>query len=130
MHESCQNLQDFFAWAKPLVIAEQFRFHKREQKEGESVMGYAASLQKLAEHCAFGATLSETLRDRFVCGMRDEGVQKRLLTKTDLTFAKALETAEIAERAAKDAEQLQSVTKQEQEVLQVAEPLRTGRQSG
>ena len=52
----------------------------------------------------------------------DEGVQKRLLTKTDLTFAKALETAEIAERAAKDAEQLQSVTKQE--VHQVAAPPR------
>lgn len=79
-------------------------------------------MQKLAEHCAFGATLSETLRDRFLCGMRDEGVQKRLLTKTDLTFAKALETAEIAERAAKDAEQLQSVTKQE--VHQVAAPPR------
>ena len=46
-----------------------------------------------------------------MCGMRDEGVQKRLLTKTDLTFAKALETAEIAERAAKDAEQLQNRNK-------------------
>ena len=93
-------------------------------------MEYAAHLQNLAEHCAFGGTLSETLRDRFVCGMRDERVQKRLLTKTDLTLAKALETAEIAERAAKDAEQLQSVTKQEQEVHQVAAPLRKGRQSG
>ena len=30
-------------------------------------------------------------------GMRDEGVQKRLLTKADLTFAKLLETAEIAD---------------------------------
>ena len=55
-------------------------------------MWYAASLQ----NCAFGATLSETLRDRVFFGMRDEGVQKRLLTKADLTFAKVLETAEIA----------------------------------
>ena len=45
-------------------------------------MWYAASLQ----NCAFGATLSETLRDRVFFGMRDEGVQKRLLTKADLTF--------------------------------------------
>ena len=37
-------------------------------------------------------------------GMRDEGVQKRLLTKADLTFAKVLETAEIAERETKDAQ--------------------------
>ena len=54
--------------------------------------------------CAFGATLSETLRDRVFFGMRDEGVQKRLLTKADLTFAKVLETAEIAERETKDAQ--------------------------
>ena len=63
-------------------------------------MWYAASLQ----NCAFGATLSETLRDRVFFGMRDEGVQKRLLTKADLTFAKVLETAEIAERETRDAQ--------------------------
>ena len=34
-------------------------------------MWYAASLQ----NCAFGATLSETLRDRVFFGMRDEGVR-------------------------------------------------------
>ena len=56
-------------------------------------MWYAASLQ----NCAFGATLSETLRDRVFFGMRDEGIQKRLLTKADLTFAKA-------ERETKDAQ--------------------------
>ena len=58
-------------------------------------MWYAASWQ----NCAFGATLSETLResDRVFFGMRDEGVQKRLLTEADLTFAKVLEIAEIAD---------------------------------
>ena len=71
-------------------------------------MWYAASWQ----NCAFGATLSETLRDRVFFGMRDEGVQKRLLTKADLTFAKVLETASGNSRRA---EQLQSVTKQEQD---------------
>lgn len=48
---------------KPLVIAERFRFHKREQKDGESIKTYAASLQKLAEHCNFGGALTEALRD-------------------------------------------------------------------
>ena len=82
---------------RPLIIAERFRFHKRDQKEGEKIRDYAASLQKLAEHCSFGDTLLETLRDRLVCGMRNENVQKRLLTKADLTFAKVLESAEVAE---------------------------------
>ena len=87
---------------KPLVIAERFRFHKRVQKEGESIKVYAASLQKLAEHCAFGQSLADTLRDRLVCGMRNEKVQQRLLTMGDLTFRKAVEEAEMAERASKD----------------------------
>ena len=39
-------------------------------------MWYAASLQ----NCAFGATLSETLRDRVFFGMRDEGVQGQSMT--------------------------------------------------
>ena len=87
---------------KPLVIAERFRFHKRVQKEGESIKVYAASLQKLAEHCAFGQSLADTLRDRLVCGMRNEKVQQRLLTMGNLTFRKAVEEAEMAERASKD----------------------------
>lgn len=31
---------------KPLVIAERFRFHKCNQKEGESINEYAAELQR------------------------------------------------------------------------------------
>ena len=91
---------------KPLVIAERFRFYKRDQKETEGIKAYAASLQKLAEHCNFGDTLSDALRDRLVCGMRDGAVQKRLLGKADVTFAKALEVAELEEMAARDAAQL------------------------
>ena len=68
---------------KPIVIVERFRFNKRDQKEGEGIRAYVASLQKLAEHCAFGDSLSDMLRDRLVCGIRDEGVQKHLLTKSD-----------------------------------------------
>ena len=67
----------------------------------------------MAEHCNFGGALTETLRDRLVCGMRNKTVQKRLLAKEDLTFAKALELAETEERASKDAEQLHSHAQQE-----------------
>ena len=86
-----------------MVIAERFRFNKRDQKEGEVIRVYVVSLQKLAEHCAFGDSLSDMLRDRLVCGIKNEGVQKRLLTKADLTFAKAVEIAEVAEREKRDA---------------------------
>ena len=48
---------------KPIVIAERFRFHKRNQMEGETIKSYVAVIQKLAEHCDFGASLSDTLTE-------------------------------------------------------------------
>ena len=68
---------------------------------------YVSALQKLTEHCDFQDHLEDTLRDRLVCGLRDVTLQKRLLTKEDLTFARAVEMAETAERAENDAAELQ-----------------------
>ena len=55
--------------AKPLEIAEKFRFYKRNQHEGESILSYVAELRKLAIHCNFGGNLNEALRDRLFCGL-------------------------------------------------------------
>lgn len=92
---------------KPLLIAERFRFHKRNQTKEETVVAYVAELKRLSEHCNFGAGLDDALRDRLVCGLRHEGIQKRLLTEADLTFKRALEIAVSMETAAKDALELQ-----------------------
>ena len=61
---------------KPLIIAERFRFHKRNQEEGESISQFLAVLKRLAEHCEFGNSLNDTIRDRLVLGMRSEAIQK------------------------------------------------------
>lgn len=103
-------LKDHFT-PKPLVIAERFRFHKRNQGEGETVAQYVAVLKKLSEHCEFGAYLEDALRDRFVCGLKCEAVQKRLLTEENLTFKKAVEHAVSAETAARDVQQLSNLLK-------------------
>ena len=52
--------------SKPLLIAERFRFHKRNQLEGETVRTYIAELKKLTLYCEFGASLNYALRDRLV----------------------------------------------------------------
>ena len=91
---------------KPLVIAERFRFHKRDQHEGESVTVYVAELRKLSEHCDFKATLGDALRDRLVCGIKNENIQKRLLSESDLKLDKAIEIATAMETAARDAVEL------------------------
>lgn len=96
---------------KPLLIAERFRFHKRNQNEGESIASYVAELKKLSEHCQFGDGLNDALRDRLVCGILKESIQKRLLTEADLTFKRAVEVAISMEIAAKDTIELQTGVK-------------------
>lgn len=78
---------------KPLLIAERFRFNHCNQRADEMVMEYAAELKQCAVSCEFGATLDEASRDRFVSGIRNEACQRRLLSESNLTFARAFEIA-------------------------------------
>ena len=91
---------------KPSVIAERFRFHKRDQRPSESVMSYVAELRKLSLHCNFGDNLNDTLRDRFVCGITNEATQKKLLAESVLTFDGAVKIAHAMETAGRDAVEL------------------------
>ena len=77
-----------------MVIAERFYFHRRNQAVRESVAEYLAELRRLATHCEFGDYLSEALQDQLVCGLCNEGAQKNLLARPDLTLAKAVEVAQ------------------------------------
>ena len=60
---------------------------------------YVAELRKIAEHCDYGEVLNDMLRDRLVCGTNNKAMQRRLLVKTNLTFADAMEVAIAAEAA-------------------------------
>ena len=93
---------------KPLVIAERFHFHRRNQATGESIVDYIAELQRLSAHYKFGDYLDQALRDRLVCGLRVESIQKRLLAETDLTLKKALELAQGMEAADRNTKSLKT----------------------
>ena len=73
--------------------SEQFKFHKRNHKEEESVAEYVAELKWLSTHRQFKDYLDDALRDRLVCRLRKESTQKQLLLEDKLTFTKAVETA-------------------------------------
>lgn len=77
------------------------------QSKSESMSKYIAELRKLAEHCQFRDGLSDALRDRFVCRLHNESIQKRLLTEDKLTLQRAVEIAVSVETAARDATELQ-----------------------
>ena len=91
---------------EPIVIAERFHFYRRNQGSNESVGDYLAQLRRLASRCKFGTFLDEALRDRLVCGLESENVQKVLLTKANLTLDKALEISQGMEAASVKAKEL------------------------
>ena len=59
------------------------------------------------ENCGFGESLNEMLRDRIVCGINDDVIQKRLLAEADLKFDKAVQQAQSMETAARNVKELQ-----------------------
>ena len=56
----------------------------------------------MSEHCDFGVTLEDMIRDRLVCGVRDPKIQQSLLAETELSFDRALKIASVMERAEKN----------------------------
>ena len=51
---------------KPSVIGQRYQFNSHQRATTETVAEYVTALRKLAEHCNFGDSLNEMLRDRFV----------------------------------------------------------------
>ncbi len=91
----------------PSEIVQRFKFNSLFRHPGESVSTFVSELRSLCEFCNFGATLDDMLRDRLVCGINDDHVQRRLLAEDKLTFKRALEMAQAQETAAKNAQNLQ-----------------------
>ena len=74
---------------KPLVIAERYHFHKRDQLPGKSIATYIAELRQFARHCNFGTNLDNCLRDRLVCGLSNTHIMKKLPAEKDLDLPKS-----------------------------------------
>ncbi len=87
---------------------QRYKFDSRARKPNETVMEYVAELRRLAQDCNFGNTLQQMLRDRIVCGINDDRIQRRLLSEADLTFDKAMSIAVSLETANKNAQDLQT----------------------
>ena len=90
---------------KPSSIVQRHNFNKRIRQPGESIAEYVAALQQLAEHCDYGDSLNDMLRDKLVCDVNHKAIQQNLMAQNpaELTFAKAIELAQRIEIAEKDA---------------------------
>ncbi len=70
----------------PSEIVQRWKFNSRNRCHDESIVECVAELRKLAQDCNFGDTLTVMLRDRLVCGVNDDSIQRRLLAEDGLTF--------------------------------------------
>ncbi len=95
---------------KPSAIVQRFKFNTRFRKLSESIASYVAELRNISEHCDFQNTLEEMLRDRLVCGINDEQIQRRLLAESTLDFRKAMKISTSMETAIKNAKDLTNQT--------------------
>ena len=92
----------------PSEIVQRYKFNSRFRWEGESIAQFLSELRALAEHCNYGASFDDMLRDRLVCGVEDQPIQRRLLAEERLTLQKATSIALAMETAARNAEPLQN----------------------
>ena len=54
-------------------------------------------IRALAETCDFGALKDQLIRDRIVCGVRDNAVRRKLLQESKLTLEKCIDICHAAE---------------------------------
>nr|CAI5830042.1 unnamed protein product [Callosobruchus analis] len=100
-----QTLKNLVAPTKPSELT-----YVQIQKPDQSVADYIVELRKLASSCSFGEFLDDALRDRFVCGIRSEQLQRQLLSDDKLSFKTACQRAQAAELAENQVKDLASST--------------------
>ncbi len=88
------------------VLLDRLEFHRRSQKDGETVDAYCTALRELDRSCGYNHQCTEAknhqeerLRDRLVCGLRNSSMRQEVLkTPTDeLTLDKVLATCRNVE---------------------------------
>ena len=104
----------------PSEIVQRCKFNSRFQLETESISEFVASLRSLTEYCNYGTSLDYMIRDRLVCGVRDDNIQRRLLAEKELTLAKAMDIATSFEMAAKNVRDLQAAQASREKVHKMA----------
>lgn len=91
-----KKFDDFFTPKKNLTI-ERHKFFTRNQQEHETVDQYAFDLNKLATSCEFEKLKDDLIKDRLICGLREDTLRERLLRVPDLTLKKTLDMCTVAE---------------------------------
>ncbi|XP_058020965.1 uncharacterized protein LOC131189120 isoform X1 [Ahaetulla prasina] len=98
-------LRNHFA-PTPSKYVRRFEFGERRQMEGESIGDYMAALRRASKDCGY-RDLDEVLLEQLIRGVKDIRLRRRLLAKSNLTLANALDEARAHEMSSQAAETLQ-----------------------
>ncbi|CAM5099970.1 unnamed protein product [Natator depressus] len=96
------ELKNFFV-PKVNVVANHYRFRQREQKTGETIMQYIASLRSLIVTCDFGNMADEMFKDQLIEKTTMLHAREHLLLEPQLTLEKAITIATQIESATAEA---------------------------
>lgn len=92
------------------LVYERFRFFRTVQKEGQPIDGFITELKKAAALCEFQEQEDSLILLGIVLGIRDQGLQERLLGDQKLTLLKASEHCRAAEDSRRQAREVQKTS--------------------
>lgn len=83
-----------------------YQFFTRSQQDGEKIDPFVTDLKNKARECEFGELEQSLIKDRLICGIRDDTVRRRLLRESDLTLVKAIDACRSNEATAEQMQHL------------------------
>ena len=106
------------------VVLDRFHFNRATQRDDEEFDRFITRIKNLASTCEFGGLHDQMLRDRIVVGIRNSGVQERLLREKDLNLAKAVDICRTAEATKHQMEEIKAQDVTVSEVKQKSQATR------
>ncbi|XP_043243629.1 uncharacterized protein K02A2.6-like isoform X2 [Amphibalanus amphitrite] len=88
------------------VTVARYRFFSCCRVQSESVQEFVARLRQLSRDCKFESFLDQMIRDRLVCGVNSDPIQRRLLAEAELTLPQAIKIAVATETAGQNLQEL------------------------
>ncbi|GFX79804.1 transposon Ty3-G Gag-Pol polyprotein [Trichonephila clavipes] len=85
-------LQKFEKYCSPRqnVVYERYKFFSCVQLEGQTIETYVTRLKIPASTCEFVEQENRLIRDRIVLGIKDSGLQERLLRENNFNIEKSI----------------------------------------
>lgn len=112
-------IEQFDAYVEPRknIITSSFKFFNLKQEEGEQVDRFITKLKVQAKQCDFKDQEDRLVRDMIVIGIRDKGLQERLLREADIKLDQVISQCRAAEAGKSRTLEMSMQIKQEVDVI-------------